>query len=268
MGVGDLESEREERIRLAKERITQEKIEREYKEKARKSEKLNKKVGRYLKPAGIIATIFFSCYVLLHAILTIASWVNNVTYNNLDKFMVTVLNFLFQNSISPVAIGIMAYVLSLTYVICCLVFSANIIKDADKSVADMALSRTPLIVYVCFFALWSIVPISVLFTSTLPIFVLTVLVIVFIITFVILDIVKLDKEVKLLNNELANEPATGIAPEKQVIEVKDEKKPENSKSYSADDLRVELEKLNKLKEDGLIGEEEYTKLKSSALQKM
>ncbi len=262
MGNEDLKEV--ENIRLAQERLAKAKMERELREKANKSERKNKKCGKFTKAAGIISTVFFSCYMLL-TVISLFSGGTIVLPSEI--VMNAVLTFLLSDIIPEAGvITVIAVIFTLAYMIVCLIFATQLISFAGRKLKELCDKRAALITYMSFFGAWLVVPISLILNGSLSIAVLSIAVIIMCIAFVIIDIIAASKEYTLA---CANEPAPV-----QTAQFTNNEQPNTQKdsaqnilNIDTDKLKAELLKVKKLLDDGLIDEDEYKILRENILRK-
>lgn len=211
--------------------------------------------GRLTHIAGILLTIAFSLYIVFHAVLTIATWVKGQPYTASEIAIATILRLLFNNTFkTEIGIGVLAFTLGTVYDIVVIVFSSNLIVDSKKSLAEYKKSTGPMITYLCFYAVWLVVPIIQLCNSGAIIGLIYLLVVAACIALVIADLIKASKLQVLQPAQITQTPTTETTTTTT-----------NNTNGSTTNIMKELEKLVSLKESGALTEEEFLKLKQDLI---
>ncbi|MGN1258912.1 MAG: SHOCT domain-containing protein [Christensenellales bacterium] len=213
----------------------------------------SRKFGKLTYIAGILLTVAFSLYIIFHAVITIATWVKGEPYTASEIAIATILRLLFNNIFkTEIGIGVLAFILGFVYDILIIIFSSNLIIDSKKNIKEYIKSTGPMITYLCFYAIWLVVPIIQLCNSGALIGIIYLLVVLSGIILVILDLIK----------------ARSIAKNQDVtIGEKQEERKFNAETQTSKtvDIMNELQKLVSLKDSGALTEEEFTKLKQDLL---
>lgn len=251
--MSKLTDEEAERIIEARHNMEKTKEIQAIKSNTKKGEDDKTTCGKWTKGIGIFLTTFFSCYMLIHAILTISGWLRGDVYRAGELVLAKVLTWIFTGVIdSPIAIGVMAYVFGTALVVVCLVFSTKIIAAASKNLEKFYKYSSYMITYCAFFLIWLISPITMVIEENFsPIGFATIVGILFCIAMIIWELLKAKKE--YLDRE--GEDVARTTNTKSV------------KAKSVDNIQQELAKLKKMKDDGLITDEEFATLKAKIINK-
>lgn len=200
----------------------------------------SKKFGRFTKIAGIIAIVFFSSYLLIQTNLTIMSWFEGKPLSMLDQWTSEMFVFLFGGLLSQGAVAFMTISFSLTYSILCVIFACKVLTFSSKTLDEAYARSNSMIAYAIIFGIWIIVPISILIEAAIPIFILAIALIILIDSFIIVDIVNVNREYNKQNGQ-------------------------NATILNVSNVEDELNKLEELKNNNKITEDEYNTLRKRIL---